>query len=42
MQGILYLDNAPKLYEAIPTAIAKMNANTEHINILGSPKDSLK
>ena len=42
MQGILYLDRAPKFAEEIPTATANTKAKTKHIRILGSENDSLK
>ena len=42
MQGILYLDNAPKLAEAVPTATANTKENRKHIRILGSEKGMVK
>jgi len=36
MHGILYLDRAPKLADAVPTAIANTIAKTKHISIRGS------
>jgi hypothetical protein len=38
MQGILYLDKAPKLLVDAPTATANIMANTKHISNLGSAK----
>lgn len=42
MQGILYLDKAPKLADEIPTATAKTKAKIKHINIRGSEKERRK
>ena len=42
MQGILYLDRAPKLAEDTPTAMANTKANIKHISIRGSEKGTVK
>ena len=42
MQGILYLESAPKFAEAVPTATANTKAKTKHIRIRGSEKGTLK
>src|SRR5258706_15291876 len=42
MQGILYLDKAPKLLVDAPTATANTMENIKHISNLGSAKASRK
>lgn len=42
IQGILYLDRAPKFAVEAPTANPKTTVNTKHINNLGSLKMVLK
>ncbi len=42
MQGILYLERAPKLAVETPTAIAKTMANTKQVMMIESEKQALK